>query len=218
MLKLAQKQKNLDRVRAGRKAAATRKRNQAAKRIVGFRKDRKTGKTHPITGRTHGKTKIIARQGATLKVRPKNQVVKAVTLKDYGYKYSAGELSRHNALDKAVKKEGYGHVIRLLQVQSFADKNLARTFKDDMAYVRGKYSPAPKPYQPKKPKSLGVKHWVFDSGSNPGTKYYVVLTEKGNLRCNCPGYIYPHGDSGERTCIHVREVQEKLKKPAATKA
>jgi len=214
VLKVAQK--NLDRVRAARKAAKTRIANALAKKSakgknIIFRKQH--GKTVPIhiSPKSNRVTHIQARKGASLKIVPKNLKPKAVSLKEHGYSHVHGEVSRHNALEKVVKKEGYARALRLLQTQTFVDKDNKdhiRIYRDDMAWVRGKYAPAPKPYEPKKPKDLGKKHWTFASQSAPGRKYYVTMSKNGNLQCNCPGFIFKRGREA-RTCRHVREVAEK---------
>lgn len=202
-------QKNLNRMRAGKRADQTRKKNLLAKQRarsqgVVFRKNKK-GDTIPIhiNKVRKGAQKIQARHGATLKVQPKGQIQKTWVLKDFGYAYSKGERVRHDALDKLVKKVGAQRVVGLLQQQTHADPKQSRTFKDDLAYVRGKFSPAPKPvYVPTKPKHAPIVA-TFESQSTPGRKYYVTKNAAGHLQCNCPGYIY------RRYCHHVEEAHNK---------
>ena len=208
-------QKNLNRRRAGIQAAKTRKANQLAKKRarsqgVIFRKNKK-GETIPIhiSSVKKGAQKIQARHGATLKVQPKGQIQKVYILQDVGYFYGKGERFRHDALDKLVKKAGAQRVVGLLQQQTHANPGHSRTFKDDIAYVRGKYAPAPKPaYVPTKPKHAPIVE-SYASKSTPGRKYYVTKNSAGHLQCNCPAYIY------RRDCWHVQAAHDKTGAPIA---
>ena len=44
--------------------------------------------------------------------------------------------------------------------------------------------------------------WAFASSSG-ATVYETVLTEEGELKCNCPGYVFKRKDE-ERRCRHTR--------------
>ena len=44
--------------------------------------------------------------------------------------------------------------------------------------------------------------WAFASSSG-ATVYETVLTEEGELKCNCPGYVFKRKDE-ERKCRHTR--------------
>jgi len=48
---------------------------------------------------------------------------------------------------------------------------------------------------------------TFESKSNPGKFYEVKQDQYGELSCDCKGWIFK--TSGERTCRHVREVEDK---------
>ena len=44
--------------------------------------------------------------------------------------------------------------------------------------------------------------WAFASSSG-ATVYETVLTEEGELKCNCPGYVFKRKDEA-RKCRHTR--------------
>jgi len=47
---------------------------------------------------------------------------------------------------------------------------------------------------------------TFKSKSNPGKEPYEVKRDQnGELSCNCPGWVFKA--NGERTCRHVKEVE-----------
>ena len=46
--------------------------------------------------------------------------------------------------------------------------------------------------------------WAFPSSSG-STTYETILTDAGELSCNCPGYVFKRKDT-QRACRHTKQI------------
>ena len=181
-----------------------RKRSKSKSVVVAFRKDRRTGKTKPIT-KSLGqlkRTKIVKTDRRFPGIKPKKWAqqsgIKKGELKKYGYDPNASQEARRKALVACVNAEGYqvcrSRVQWLVNVAK-DDTRLDRIYKQDLAFVEGMKTERTKRwrdtltkiagYKPKK----GQRFWRYASKSTPGKSYYVTKGKKGGLSCSCPGFI-----------------------------
>lgn len=58
------------------------------------------------------------------------------------------------------------------------------------------------------------KTWFFPSASNPKVRYQTLEYTDGTLSCDCPGWTRRIDTNGNRSCKHVRAVEEEIGKPS----
>ena len=52
------------------------------------------------------------------------------------------------------------------------------------------------------------KVWTFRSDSNPNKSYETLQYTDETTSCNCPGWTRRVGNNGQRTCKHIRMVDQ----------
>lgn len=225
-------------VAAGKKAWRTRRANLRTKGknkgiVVAFRKDKKTGKTRPITKSiAQMRQKKVVKQGKRFKgIKPKKEKwaqkakasghVKEGALKKYKYDPNSASEMRRKALTACLNAEGFQVCrarIQMLVNLAPDGSRLDRVYKEDLAYLDGmkpersaRWKKLLKKASTSKPKPGYKVVGVYPSKSIKGKKYTVLEGPKGGLSCNCPRWIFKRRGE-ERTCAHVEAESVKKRK------